>query len=78
MGQFNSSGILKNGKGKQRGYMRNKCDDREEEEMIEEQKEGNKKGRQGGRNKKTGARKEGGISMHYKRLESLHLSTLIY
>ena len=36
MGQFNSSGILKNGKGKQRGYMRNKCDDREEEEMIEE------------------------------------------
>lgn len=60
MGQFNSAGILKNGKGKQRGYTRNKCDDREEEEMIEGQKEGNKKGRQGGRNKKTGGRKEGG------------------
>ena len=35
MGQFNSAGILKNGKGKQRGYTRNKWDDREEEEMIE-------------------------------------------
>ena len=50
MGRFNSTGILKNRKGKQRGYMRNKCDDREEEEMIEGYKEGNKNGRQGGRN----------------------------
>ena len=56
---FNSTGILKNRKGKQRGCMRNKCDDREEEEMIEGQKEGNKNGRQGERNKKTGGRKEG-------------------
>ena len=39
--------------------MRNKCDDREKGEMIEGQKEGNKKGKQGGRNKQTGDRKEG-------------------